>query len=217
MEIHIAETQPRGLRENRNTDEDEAARTGPFAVFGIGAVILVFVIVLVTSYELVSILLVPAGIKIAFGVPYYFRFCGIFLLGIGLAFVGWVFRYRHPKDFFASTWITIRKGVTSRGIEETRGRAEPFVPRGPYLYVRNPTYFGGIAALFGGGIAAGSAVLLVWGLLMTLLFWSLIIPYEEKELEFLFGETYAEYRRAVPKLFPNGKKYRKPDGLGSHL
>jgi len=178
------------------------------AAFGIAVVILIFVSTLVTAYVLVSIISVLAGIGTSFVVPSYLRLLGTLLLGIGLGFVGWVFRYRPPNDFFVSTWVTIRKRVKRIGIERTGGRTEPFVPLGPYLYVRNPTYFGGIATLYGTGIATGSVVVLAWAILMTLLFWYVIIPYEEKELQMLFGEAYVKYQLDVPKLFPNGKKYK---------
>jgi protein-S-isoprenylcysteine O-methyltransferase Ste14 len=45
---------------------------------------------------------------------------------------------------------------------------------------------------------------------LTCWFWFSQIPFELKELEALFGESYAEYRRQVPKLFPYGKKHKPP-------
>jgi protein-S-isoprenylcysteine O-methyltransferase Ste14 len=49
---------------------------------------------------------------------------------------------------------------------------------------------------------------LFWGVVLTIWFWFVWIPFEEKELDALFGDSYREYKRRVPKLFPNGRSYK---------
>ena len=68
-------------------------------------------------------------------------------------------------------------------------------------------YFGVVAISFGYGLAAASPALMFWGLTLTCWYWFFLIPFEERELLALFGASYADYRRQVPKLFPYGRRY----------
>lgn len=68
-------------------------------------------------------------------------------------------------------------------------------------------YFGVVAMSLGIGLADASLVLVSWGLVLACWYWFFLIPFEEKELEALFGASYTNYRRQVPKLFPYGRKY----------
>jgi len=94
-------------------------------------------------------------------------------------------------------------------LSETKGRTEPFIPRGPYAYVRSPMYFGVVAIAFGYGFAIASVPVLLWGVILACWYWFFLIPFEEKELKALFGASYEDYRRQVPKLFPYGRRYRQ--------
>lgn len=77
-----------------------------------------------------------------------------------------------------------------------------FVAAGPYRYVRNPMYIGGIAVLAGAGLVLGSLSIL----LLALAFWALVHLlvwlYEEPTLEHQFGESYTEYKRQVHRWWP---------------
>ena len=121
-------------------------------------------------------------------------------------------RYRRPLDVLVSTADTFTKLIKRKPLAEKTMRTEPFVPKGPYAWVRNPMYFGVVMLSFGIGVSLSSTPLLLWGLVVTCWFWLFQIPVEERELQALFGETYSEYRRQVPKLFPYGKRYRPQPG-----
>lgn len=77
-----------------------------------------------------------------------------------------------------------------------------FVAAGPYRYVRNPMYIGGISVLAGAGLVLGSLSIL----LLALVFWALVHLlvwlYEEPTLEGQFGESYTEYKRQVNRWWP---------------
>ena len=179
------------------------------AAIGATAVALVLTIMLLLAALATTLLEQFLGIPYALQEPLLLRAVGAAAVLVGLAFLAWSIRARRPADVVLSTWATLRKLLGSERIEELAGRTEPFVPKGPYRYVRNPMYFGVTAALLGGGVFLGSPTILAWGLLMAAWFWVYLIPFEEKELAALFGESYQEYARRVPKMLPYGRRYEK--------
>jgi protein-S-isoprenylcysteine O-methyltransferase Ste14 len=92
----------------------------------------------------------------------------------------------------------------------TKGRGTPapfdpprvFVATGPYRYVRNPMTVGALVAFAGGGLAAGSASILLLGALFWMLSHALIVIVEEPDLAKRFGESYLQYRRQVNRWLP---------------
>ena len=150
------------------------------------------------------------GYSLAINLSLEARLTGLILLATAVGVFIDVTRYRRLLDILVSTAETYTKLITRRPLGEKTGRTEPFIPKGPYSWVRNPMYLGAAMLAFGIGIVFSSTSLLLWGLVVTCWFWFVVIPLEERELEALFGEDYASYRRQVPKLFPYGKRYR-PD------
>jgi protein-S-isoprenylcysteine O-methyltransferase Ste14 len=80
---------------------------------------------------------------------------------------------------------------------------ENLVIRGLYQYVRNPMYIGVLLVLSGETIAFESRRLAVYAGVVWLFFHLFIISYEEPHLRARFGESYKDYRRRVPRWFPN--------------
>jgi protein-S-isoprenylcysteine O-methyltransferase Ste14 len=75
-----------------------------------------------------------------------------------------------------------------------------------YAWTRNPMVLAGLSFLLSLGIWFQSLLFILWVLILftpSLLFF--IKVYEERELEFRFGESYQEYKSKTPILFP-----RKP-------
>ncbi|MFN7960686.1 MAG: isoprenylcysteine carboxylmethyltransferase family protein [Thermoanaerobaculia bacterium] len=92
----------------------------------------------------------------------------------------------------------------------TRGQGTPapfdpprrFVASGPYRFVRNPMYVGGLGLLAGGGLSLRSPAILLLagaGWLLSHLF---VITYEEPVLESSFGDSYREYKARVHRWLP---------------
>ena len=161
------------------------------------------------AYAIYTFLGILAGHQFIFGPPIEVRLLGVGLILVGLAVAADAFRFRNPREVWVSTSVTFMKLLGRLPISERIARTEPFVPRGPYVYVRSPMYFGVVAISIGYGIAAASPALLLWGLILACWYWFFLIPFEERELLALFGASYADYRRQVPKLFPYGRKYRQ--------
>ena len=72
----------------------------------------------------------------------------------------------------------------------------------PYLYCRNPIFFGVINLFFGISILFNS----ISSLVMVLIFSVIILLYtrfiEEKELEIRFGDEYLAYKKKTPFIIP---------------
>lgn len=92
----------------------------------------------------------------------------------------------------------------------TAGRGTPapfdppraFVAVGPYRFVRNPMYVGGLAVLLGSGLILRSVAIVG----LALLFWGIahvfVLLYEEPDLERRFGESYLAYKERVRRWRP---------------
>ena len=142
------------------------------------------------------------------GLPLPVRLLGVLLAAAGVFSIAIVVRYRSPRDVLDSTAVTLLKFYHRTPLERQEGRTEPFIPRGPYRYVRNPMYTGAVCIAFGFAVTFASVAFLFWGAVLTVWFWFVWIPFEERELEALFGDSYMDYKRRVPKLFPSGRVYR---------
>lgn len=96
------------------------------------------------------------------------------------------------------------------GLFAGRGRGTPapfdppreFVATGPYRWVRNPMYVGGLLALLGFGLWHRSPAMA----LFTGLVWAaahlFVLSVEEPGLVRRFGESYEAYRRRVNRWLP---------------
>lgn len=157
---------------------------------------------------LAALLSVLTGYGPHLDLPLPVRFLGVPLMAAGVFSVAIVLRYRSPRDVLDSTGVTMLKFYHRTRLERQGGRTEPFIPRGPYRYVRNPMYMGVVCIAFGFAVTFASVAFLFWGAVLTIWFWFVWIPFEERELEALFGDGYLDYKRSVPKLFPNGRVYR---------
>ena len=97
-------------------------------------------------------------------------------------------------------------------IAKGRGTPAPFDPpqefvaTGPYKYVRNPMYIGGLSLLFGFGLYYQSVSILLFSLLLFPLFHLFVVSFEEDELEKRFGGSYLEYKNAVNRWIPKWKQ-----------
>jgi len=96
------------------------------------------------------------------------------------------------------------------GVFISRGRGTPaifdapraFVASGPYRYVRNPMYLGGLMLLIGFGLYNRSISILLVALLLFALVHLFVLFYEEPTLTRRFGSSYQAYLRAVRRWIP---------------
>ena len=110
------------------------------------------------------------------------------LLGItGLALLTWCI----------SLFIRVGKGTLAPWDPTSN-----LVAVGPYRYTRNPMITGVATILAGESIVFGSWRLAVWALTFVLFNHVYFLVIEEPALERRFGESYREYKRAVPRWIP---------------
>ena len=80
--------------------------------------------------------------------------------------------------------------------------APQLVTGGPYAFVRNPIYIGSFVLGLGVVGLLGDPWLLVPHFLVFTVFFGAIVPAEEQFLLSRYGEEYARFRAAVPKVIP---------------
>jgi protein-S-isoprenylcysteine O-methyltransferase Ste14 len=79
---------------------------------------------------------------------------------------------------------------------------EQLVVGGLYRYVRNPMYVAVLACLLGQFLVLGQPVLLLYAALAFAAVFAFVRLYEEPTLTGRFGDSYREYRDAVPGWWP---------------
>lgn len=148
------------------------------------------------------LLLALLGVPWDLGWPWALRLLGTPFLVYGLTMMAWVFRFRGPRAVLESTWVTLFKLLRGAPLEARGIRTEPLVVAGPYRFVRHPLYSGV------DGLALGIAMLVdhPWAYLgalgLALWFALVLAPFEERELEALFGAPYTAYMRSVRRFLP---------------
>jgi len=153
-------------------------------------------------------------ITVIFGIPYSLAFpvsarlFGLLLVGLGLAFLGWLFRTRNPTDVVVSTYVTFVKAVRRIPLGKQSGRTEPLIIMGPYRYVRHPLYFSVFLLLLGWWVLLDYTFLLFAAVLLLLWFKFVVIPFEEKELLAIFGDQYENYAKEVASVVPFTKRHK---------
>ena len=110
------------------------------------------------------------------------NFAGLIVVAIGLAMYVWCLVF-HFKSYHEAVRISF----------------EPphLVVNGPYRYSRNPMYVAGLFAWTGWTIFYGSPAVFIGLALLWSLFTFRVIPYEERQLEALFGDEYLKYKKSV--------------------
>jgi protein-S-isoprenylcysteine O-methyltransferase Ste14 len=85
------------------------------------------------------------------------------------------------------------------GLRATIGLGDELVTRGPYRHTRNPQYLGDILHIIGFMMLTNSCMSWIIGALGIGL--NLLAPFtEEPWLEEKFGESYIEYKDAIPRF-----------------
>jgi protein-S-isoprenylcysteine O-methyltransferase Ste14 len=77
---------------------------------------------------------------------------------------------------------------------------------GPYRYTRNPMITGVLTTLIGETLVTGSRYIGLWALGFFALNHLYFLIIEEPGLVNRFGDSYAEYKRAVPRWFPRVRR-----------
>lgn len=121
----------------------------------------------------------------------------VWLRGVGFAIA--------VTGALVALWCVATFALVGRGTPAPFDAPREFVAVGPYRFVRNPMYLGGLAVIVGIGLILGSVgVLAVAGLFVAFAH-AFVLLYEEPTLERRFGESYRRYRTAVNRWLPDGR------------
>lgn len=100
------------------------------------------------------------------------------------------------------TWAAAH--LQSNTVQDPAMHLDSIVADGPYRHLRNPLYLGAILLAFGIGLLASSTGFLFITIGLTIIFLRLT-GLEEAKLTSEQGETYREFCRRVPRLWPSLK------------
>jgi protein-S-isoprenylcysteine O-methyltransferase Ste14 len=116
-----------------------------------------------------------------------------------VAWVGVVVIVLGAAIYFRCAWEFAVRGLgTPAPIAPTKF----LVTTALHRYVRNPMYIGVFTVLVGEAVTFRSAVLLGYAAFFCVPVQLFVVFYEEPTLRRQFGESYEEYRRAVPRWVP---------------
>jgi protein-S-isoprenylcysteine O-methyltransferase Ste14 len=118
--------------------------------------------------------------------PALWNLVGLVAVAAGLGMYAWCLAFHYQ-----SYRTAVRLGFSPPGL----------VIDGPYQVSRNPMYVSGLFAWLGWVVFYGSPAVLMGLLLLWIAFTLRVIPYEERQLEELFGDDYLAYKRKVHRWF----------------
>ena len=108
--------------------------------------------------------------------------------------------------WLAVIFVLVERGM---GIPFAVGLTRIVVTDWIYAWTRNPMVLSALAFLVGLGLWLGSALFLVWVLVVFMPAAIMVITiYEERELEIRFGPEYQAYKERTPRFIP-----RRPTGI----
>ena len=100
-------------------------------------------------------------------------------------------------------WCVVTFVTAGRGTPAPFDAPRRFVATGPYRYVRNPMYIGGMGVLAGSGLALGSPSIVAFTAGWWLVAHLFVLLYEEPHLRGRFGATYDAYCSRVRRWIPS--------------
>ena len=121
---------------------------------------------------------------------------GILTLVIGTFIFIWVQKVFPLRTVLKSTASTLLWFMRRRREVSVRHH---LLTIGPYAYMRHPIYLGAWFITLGLGLLFGFPLI---ALVFMLIWFNLIVHFEEKELLEIYGREYEEYRKKVPKFIP---------------
>lgn len=105
-------------------------------------------------------------------------------------------------------WAAVTLAISGQGTPAPFDTARTFVVGGPYAYVRNPLVIGIIGQGVALGLMLGSVPVLAYFAMSFTIWYFVIRPGEERDLEARFGNLWRDYTRRVRAFRPRLSPYR---------
>lgn len=103
-------------------------------------------------------------------------------------------------------WCAWDFTFAGRGTPAPIDPPKELVVRGLYRHVRNPIYIGILLILLGEALLFASQRLFAYVAVMFIVYFLVVIIYEEPTLRHKFGESYRQYCKDVPRWIPGRLK-----------
>lgn len=103
-------------------------------------------------------------------------------------------------------WCVVAFALVGRGTPAPFDAPREFVAAGPYRYVRNPMYIGGMIVIAGVGLILRSPSAVAVVVLFAGVFHTFVVLYEERALESRFGQSYLRYKSSVRRWLPRAPR-----------
>ncbi len=134
-------------------------------------------------------------------------FIALTALSIGMHFLYPIKKILYPPFTYLG-YLLIIIGIiinlwTDRLFKKTYTTVKPFkdptvlLTSGPFRISRHPMYLGMVSILLGVAIIHGTIITFLFPILFAIIMEFLFIPFEEKNLERLFGVQYLDYKKKV--------------------
>ena len=114
------------------------------------------------------------------------QYAGLALIAAGILFREWAIAILGNR-------FTVRVQVAG---------TQRLVTRGPYRYIRHPSYTGTLMTLTGLALAVGTWLAAIIVVILSLAAYEYRIRVEEEALRNAFGKEFEEYKKRTGKLFP---------------
>jgi protein-S-isoprenylcysteine O-methyltransferase Ste14 len=134
------------------------------------------------------------------------------LVSYAVSFLPWFIMPWPVISLVAGTCLILAAGILRQICFRTLGKYfaaavivskdQPIIEKGPYRWVRHPSYTAGFLLNFGLGIALGSWLSVVILFVATCLVCSLRIKAEQKAFLETIGEPYCDYMSRTKRLIP---------------
>lgn len=141
---------------------------------------------------------------------------GIFALETALGLDGWRFA-SDPSRIAGAILFALggALGLTTGAVMAVVGKGTPLpadcarelVVAGPYRFVRNPMAVAGLTQGVAVGVFLGSPAVVLYALAGGPVWDVFVRPWEERDLESRFGDSYRRYRSAVRCWWPRATPY----------
>ncbi|MFC1594507.1 methyltransferase family protein [Candidatus Omnitrophota bacterium] len=96
-------------------------------------------------------------------------------------------------------------------------KTKQLTTHGPYAYVRNPLYLGTNVMMIGFCIISGNVYASAVVAIAYYIIYKNQIMLEERDLEEIYGATYRKYKKHVPRIIPNFKRYQFAESIAFEL
>lgn len=140
-----------------------------------------------------GVCLIPAGLAVIFSKPWLSEGSApalLFDLAAWLLFLAYV---------TMRIWSTLYVGGVKDRVLQTQG---------PYSITRNPLYVGGFCFALSIAFFLKSVSLVALTLLASIAYVRWVVAAEEQVLEGIFGDSYRDYKRRVPRMIPRFSLYQ---------